>query len=66
MRKALAALPGVGHVRLDYETKIATVSVEITASRDDSRLIKALEDADFGGTVTDPGKTPAKTPKKKE
>ena len=64
MHKALVSLPGVRHVKLDYETKIATISVEKSASKDDSRFVKALDDAGFGGTVTGHGTTQPKTPKK--
>ncbi|MFQ5731891.1 MAG: cation transporter [Planctomycetaceae bacterium] len=62
MRKALAALPGVRHVHINFETKIATISVDKSADKDDSRFVKALDDAGFGGTVTSHGASQQKTP----
>ena len=58
MRKALSALPGVRHVYIDYKQEKATVSIDKTNTEDDARLVKALDDAGFGATVSDSGKTP--------
>lgn len=59
MRNALGALPGVEHVHFDFDTKVATVSFNKSAKpEDDAKLITALKDEGFGGTVTDHGKMP--------
>ncbi len=49
MRAALAALPGVRHVNVDFEKKQAVVTV--TEALDSQKLVAALEDAGFGGAV---------------
>lgn len=59
MRNALGALPGAKHVHFDFQTKVATVSLEKSVQpEDDDRLIKALKDVGFGGEITDHGKMP--------
>lgn len=50
MRAALAALPGVRQVQVDFETQQAVVTVE-QSSYDEQKLIKALEEAGFGGSI---------------
>ena len=55
MQKALKSLPGVRDVDVNFEMKLITVSLEPDAKGDDSRFIKALEDAGFGGTINKTG-----------
>ena len=51
MQTALAALPGVRHVDVDFEKKQALVTV--TKSVDSQELIAALEEEGYGGSVKD-------------
>ncbi|MBI2481114.1 MAG: cation transporter [Planctomycetia bacterium] len=51
MRAALAALPGVRHVDVDFENKQAVVT--LAKGVDSQKLLAALEDAGFGGVVKD-------------
>ncbi len=50
MQAALAALPGVRHVNVDFEKKQAVVTVE-PDGYDKGKFIAALENAGFGGSV---------------
>ncbi len=50
MRAALAALPGVRHVDVDFDSKQAVVTVE-PDGYDKGKFIAALERAGFGGSV---------------
>jgi copper chaperone CopZ/DsbC/DsbD-like thiol-disulfide interchange protein len=54
VRDALAALPGVRHVKIDFEKKQAVVTVDESAL-DEGKLVDALEDAGFGGSVLKQG-----------
>lgn len=58
MREALAALPGVRNVQVDFGKKQAVVTVETTA-RDGEKMIQALRDAGFGGSVQGTEEVPA-------
>ena len=48
--EALATLPWVKKVQVDFDRKQATLTVEI-GRFDESAIIRALEKAGFGGTV---------------
>ena len=50
MRAALAALPGVRQIDIEFEKQQVVVTVD-EASLDEQKLIGALEDAGFGGSV---------------
>ena len=50
MQAALAALPGVRHVAVDFENKQAVVTIT-QDDYDERKLIQALKDAGFGGSV---------------
>lgn len=49
MRSALASVPGVDSVEVDFAAKTATVSC--SAECDTQRMLAALEDSGFGGTL---------------
>ncbi len=49
MQSALAALPGVRHVQIDFEKKQALVTV--AKALDSQEFVDALEEAGFGGSV---------------
>lgn len=66
MRNALTALPGVRHVHVDFDKKTVTVSVEKTASTDDDRFVKALDEEGFGATIKDRGERKTATPDSKK
>ena len=54
MRRALESLPWARKATVDYASKQATVTVE-SKSYDEKALLKALEDAGFGGSVASGG-----------
>jgi copper chaperone CopZ len=50
VRKALTSLPWVRQVQVNFDTKQATVGVDAT-KYDEKAMLKALEDAGYGGKV---------------
>lgn len=50
MREALASLPWVKDVQVNYNRKQSTFTVE-TERYDEAAIIRVLEEAGFGGTV---------------
>jgi copper chaperone CopZ len=55
VQEALAALPGVRNVTIDFPKKQVTCQVDETAKpAEDGRFGKALEEAGFGGTIHSP------------
>ena len=50
VRKALTSLPWVRQVQVNFENKRATVTAD-AARYDEKLLLKALEDAGYGGKV---------------
>ena len=50
MQEALAAVPGVRKVDVDFDKKQAVVRVE-KGKLDRQALLKSLEDAGFGGAI---------------
>jgi len=50
VQAALATLPGARHITVDFDKKRAVVTVEQN-TYDDHKLIQALNDAGFGGTI---------------
>jgi copper chaperone CopZ len=50
VRKALAALPWVRQVRVDFDKQLAVVTAD-ARRYDEKALIKALEKAGYGGKV---------------
>ena len=66
MHDALAALPGVRHVTIDFAKKQAVVSVE-PSTADGQAFVRALEEAGYGGSVlneTPPAEQKSGTPPK--
>jgi copper chaperone CopZ len=51
VREALASLPGVKNVQVDFKNKQATLTVE-TEKFDDKAVGPALEKAGFGGKIS--------------
>ena len=50
VRKALASLPWVRQVQVNFDTKQAIVTAD-AARYDEKTMLKALEEAGFGGKV---------------
>jgi copper chaperone CopZ len=50
VRKALTSLPWVRQVQVSFEKKQATITAD-PARYDEKAMLKALEDAGYGGTV---------------
>ena len=50
MQSALQSVPGVAEVKVDFNTKTATVKTEEKV--DSAKLIAALKKESFGGSVT--------------
>lgn len=50
MRDALAALPGVRHITVDFDKQQAIVSIAQNAYNEE-KLVAALKDAGFGGSI---------------
>jgi copper chaperone CopZ len=50
VRKALASLPGVSQVRVDFATRRAYVTIQ-QDKWDEKAMLKALQQAGYGGKI---------------